>query len=363
MIVSAANLLGSSPTKEDYRKATKSDLKLVIAAFCDEIEKREEESTEPTNTTVYRSSLDWGEQLSTERASCEECGTEGWRGDFPDQGGIVHYEGTLICDPCWTSLYQEKPAPLSGGICGNCETWQSDPEDCLHCASLQEEVRVCEEYAAQASSEAPQQTQEEAPSNSPSTLEQLTDAIPGEPWEDPEADRFLDDKVAAYNAEQRRKAASKGSNGTSSPKAKGKVKASPSTSTTSKKLVLAGDESREVYAPHRESGERISFVISTDGTTTTGGISYGSPRKALRASGAVKPTGSCQVWNLLRFTDEAGVEHYADALRVKPAGYKLRGKKAPAKAKASPEEKAKAKVEKLQAKLKAAQEELAKLQG
>lgn len=57
--------------------------------------------TTQTNTTVYRYDADRGEHLSTERATCEVCGTEGWRGDFADQGGIVPDErGRPVCDYC-----------------------------------------------------------------------------------------------------------------------------------------------------------------------------------------------------------------------------------------------------------------------
>lgn len=252
----------------------------------------------------------------------------------------------------------------SGGICPNCETWQSDPENCLHCEALQEEVRVCEDYAAQTSSEAPQQTKEEAPSNSPGTLEQITDAIPGEPWEEPEADRFLDDKVEAYNEEQRRKAASKGSNGTSAPKVKG------SPSTTSKKQVLAGDEPREVFG-YLKNGERRDLKILPSGEAEYQGETFPSVRRAFCAAGLDKAThGKSHTWLVLRYKTASGEEALADELRATPQGYKFptvngRGgrKLTPAQKADRAEEKAKAKLAKLHAKLKAAQEELAKLQG
>lgn len=53
------------------------------------------------NTTVYLYTEDRGEYLSTERATCEHCGAEGWLGDFPWQGGVVADErGDLTCDAC-----------------------------------------------------------------------------------------------------------------------------------------------------------------------------------------------------------------------------------------------------------------------
>ena len=182
--------------------------------------------------------------------------------------------------------------------------------------------------------------------------------------------------MEAYNAEQKRKAASKG---TSSPKGKAKAKGKGSSSTTSKNLVLAGDEPQEVFAPHLETGEKVLFVIDLDGTTTVKatGATYKTPRKAGVAAG-VWPVDRLQTWKVLRYTDSKGEERLADELRASPKGYKLGEKKAKkAKAKASPsgdlayhQEKAKAKLEKLQAsqekllaKFKAAQEELAKLQG
>ena len=265
----------------------------LIAEKVMELAKQEEEApalVTPINTTVYRASPE-GEWISTERASCEECGAEGWRGDFPDQGGIVHYEGKLTCDPCWDSS-QEKGT--SGGVCPNCETWQSDPgADCLHCASLQEEVRVCEEYAlgratvnycpdcradvtghkrelmlengtkchgcgytvgqeplplepllpkvgpmmriSEAAREAAQRVEEETPSNPPSEQEELAGRLattletllPGDPWEDDEVGKALDAKRDAWVAESKRKAQAATTTAPPAAKTKAKAKAAP----------------------------------------------------------------------------------------------------------------------------------------
>lgn len=51
------------------------------------------------NTTVYRYT-ERGEHLSEERATCTRCGVEGWRGDWPDQGGIVPLDSEMLCDDC-----------------------------------------------------------------------------------------------------------------------------------------------------------------------------------------------------------------------------------------------------------------------
>ena len=41
------------------------------------------------------------ERESAERAICDRCGVVGWRGDWPDQGGIVaDSRGELVCDAC-----------------------------------------------------------------------------------------------------------------------------------------------------------------------------------------------------------------------------------------------------------------------
>ena len=49
------------------------------------------------NTTVYvADNTTHADELSTERVTCERCGCEGWRGDFPCQGGIV----SGLCDEC-----------------------------------------------------------------------------------------------------------------------------------------------------------------------------------------------------------------------------------------------------------------------
>ena len=59
--------------------------------------------TTTINTTVYRVDSNGREALSTERATCAACGAEGWRGDWPEQGGIVPDPargGRLYCDDC-----------------------------------------------------------------------------------------------------------------------------------------------------------------------------------------------------------------------------------------------------------------------
>lgn len=41
------------------------------------------------------------ERESAERAICDRCCVVGWRGDWPDQGGIVaDASGDLLCDAC-----------------------------------------------------------------------------------------------------------------------------------------------------------------------------------------------------------------------------------------------------------------------
>lgn len=51
------------------------------------------------NKTVYRHTEE-GTVLSTERATCDSCGTEGWRGDWSDEGGIVPLDSAMLCDDC-----------------------------------------------------------------------------------------------------------------------------------------------------------------------------------------------------------------------------------------------------------------------
>jgi len=66
--------------------------------------------------------MDWetsSEVLSTERAICCECGDEGWRGDFPAQGGIVHDQhGDLLCDEC-DDLRRRESDKATSCDCGN----------------------------------------------------------------------------------------------------------------------------------------------------------------------------------------------------------------------------------------------------
>lgn len=57
-------------------------------------------TTTTPNATVYRYTDDLGEHLSTERTTCTCCQTEGWRGDWPDQGGVVPSGSDLLCDDC-----------------------------------------------------------------------------------------------------------------------------------------------------------------------------------------------------------------------------------------------------------------------
>lgn len=57
-------------------------------------------SNDTTNTTVHRVNDEGSAVLSTERATCANCGTEGWRGDWPDEGGIVPLDCRLLCDTC-----------------------------------------------------------------------------------------------------------------------------------------------------------------------------------------------------------------------------------------------------------------------
>ena len=59
-------------------------------------------NTNNTNTTVTRiDRRNCCEVYSTERVNCSICGVDGWRGDFPNQGGIVYGpDGNLTCDDC-----------------------------------------------------------------------------------------------------------------------------------------------------------------------------------------------------------------------------------------------------------------------
>ena len=66
----------------------------------------QENDMSTTNTTVYIHAPDspdadsCGDVLSAEHAECDRCGVEGWRGDYPEQGGIVHAGHEMLCDDC-----------------------------------------------------------------------------------------------------------------------------------------------------------------------------------------------------------------------------------------------------------------------
>jgi len=53
------------------------------------------------HTRVMRVDEDGLERPSTVRATCSRCRCDGWRGDWPGQGGLVPDDGgALLCDPC-----------------------------------------------------------------------------------------------------------------------------------------------------------------------------------------------------------------------------------------------------------------------
>lgn len=59
--------------------------------------------------------VDGREVPSTEPATCAECGADGLRGDFPDQGGIVpDASGRLVCDGCADVTLETMPDHLRG---------------------------------------------------------------------------------------------------------------------------------------------------------------------------------------------------------------------------------------------------------